>query len=78
MLTFPDNTKVAVSGLDDILAELYAENKKANGDAAQEIIQKLVEKNNFIPDSASARREYAFVLLREYRNYIAERSGGKP
>ena len=70
MLRFPDNTTVAVNGLDDIMAALYAENKPANGETAREIIKKLVEKKNFIPSSEMVHREYAFVLLEEYRKYI--------
>jgi thiamine kinase-like enzyme len=73
-LRFPDNTKVTVKGLDDIMAELYAENKKANSETAREIIKKLKEKKNFIPSSESVHREYAFVLLQEYRKYIEKYS----
>jgi hypothetical protein len=74
MLLFPDNTKASVFGLDDIMAELYAEDRKASYDTADEIIERLKEKKNFIPSSVTVHREYAFVLLQEYRNYIQERS----
>lgn len=75
MLRFPDNTKVAVKGLDDIMAELYAESKPANGETAEVIIERLLEKKNYIPASDSVHREYAFVLLEEYRKYLNNRSG---
>lgn len=56
------------------MAELYAENKKANSETAREIIKKLKEKKNFIPSSESVHREYAFVLLEEYRKFIQKHS----
>ena len=74
MLSFPDNTKVSVFGLDEIMAELYAEDRKASYDTADEIIERLKEKKNFITSSVTVHREYAFVLLQEYRNYIQDRS----
>jgi len=52
------------------MAELFAENKKANSETADEIIKKLIEKKNYIPSSESAHREYAFALLAEYRKFI--------
>lgn len=77
MLRFPDNTKVAVDGLDDIMADLYAENRRANGETAEVIIQKLIEKKNYIPSSVNAQREYALVLLEVYRKFIKSRSGSE-
>jgi predicted nucleic-acid-binding protein len=74
MLRFPDNTTVAVKGLDDILAQLFAENRKADGETAREIIKRLEEKKNFIPSSKSVHREYVFVLREIYRKYIEDRS----
>lgn len=65
---------MSVKGLDDIMAELFAENRRPTYETADEIINELEERNNFIPESISARREYAVVLLREYRNYVKDRS----
>ncbi|MCF8128325.1 MAG: hypothetical protein K9N10_07400 [Deltaproteobacteria bacterium] len=75
MLKFPDDTQVSVTGLDDIMAELYFEKRKPTDDAAREMITRLEEKGNFIPSSESVHREYAYVLLREYKNFIRDRSG---
>ena len=75
MLKFPDDTQVSVTGLDDIMVELYLEERKPTDDAAREIITRLEEKGNFIPSSESVHREYAYVLLREYRKFIQDRSG---
>lgn len=36
--------------------------------------EEKLSKKNFIPSSITVHREYAFVLLQEYRNYIQERS----
>ena len=57
------------------MAELYAENTKATDKTAEEIINRLEEKNNYIPESERVRREYAYALLREYRKYLKDRSG---
>ncbi len=56
------------------MAELYARDMKADYKTADEIIERLEEKKNYIPDSESVRREYAYALLREYRKYIKDRS----
>ena len=75
MLKFPDGTCVGVNGLDDIMAELYAEGKKATDATAEEIIERLEAKKNYIPSSYSVRKEYAYALLNKYRTYIEDRSG---
>lgn len=77
MLKFSDNTMASVMGLDDIMAELFAENRKADSETAREIIERLEGKGNYIPSSESVHREYAFVLLDEYRKYIKNRTGNE-
>ncbi len=69
-LTFLDGTYVMVKGLDEILATVYAEGGQVNLDTAEEIVNRL-EKNNYIP--SSARQEYQALLLKEYRQYAANR-----
>ena len=56
-------------GLGDIMAELCAENRPPNAETAEEILDRLEEKN-YIPSSERVQREYKNVLLREYRTYI--------
>ena len=73
MLSFTDDIEVGVIGLDEILADLYAEGRQANEDTAEEIINRLEAKKNYIPSSEPARREYAYVLLKEYRTYVRDR-----
>jgi predicted transcriptional regulator len=75
MLKFPDDTQVGVNGLEEIMAELYAESRQATDETADEIINRLEAKKNFIPSSERARKEYAYVLLKEYRTYVKNRSG---
>ncbi len=75
MLKFPDETQVGVIGLDDIMAELHAEGRKATNETAEEIIKRLEVRNNYVPSSDRVRKEYAYVLLNEYRAYVKERSG---
>ncbi|NTV34709.1 MAG: hypothetical protein HGA50_15645 [Deltaproteobacteria bacterium] len=58
------------------MAELYAEGRKAIDETAEEIIKRLEVKNNYVPSSDRVRKEYAYVLLKEYRTYVKERSRG--
>jgi hypothetical protein len=76
MLRFPDKTRARVNGLNEILAGLYSEGRPANNETAKEILDRLEKSNNYIPPSA--RREYKSVLLKEYRDYIAERKNKAP
>ncbi len=76
MLSFPDGTKIRVIGLDDILADLYSQGKQPNKETAEEILDRLEKNNNYIPPSA--RREYKSVLLKEYRDYVAEQKNKVP
>jgi hypothetical protein len=71
MLKFPDGTKIRVIGLDEILAELYSEGRQPKKETAEEILDRLEKHNNYIPPSA--RWEYKNVLLKEYRDYVADR-----
>jgi Ca2+-binding EF-hand superfamily protein len=74
MLKFFDDTQVSVIGLDDIMAELHAGGREATDETAKEIIKRLEAKNNYIPSSERIRTEYAYILLKEYRAYIKDRS----
>ena len=76
MLRFPDQTQVRVNCLNEILADLYSEDRQPNNETAEEILERLEKHNNYIPPSA--RREYKSVLLREYRDYVAERKNKAP
>jgi len=75
MLRFPDDTRVRVNGLNEIMADLYSEGRQPNKETAEEILDRL-EKNNYIPPSA--RREYKSVLLKEYKDYVAGRKDKTP
>ena len=67
-----DDTQARVKGLDEIMADLYSQGRQANDDTAEEIINRLEAKKNYIPSSDRIRREYAYVLLKEYRKYIKD------
>jgi hypothetical protein len=60
------------------LAELYAEGRPSSNETAEEIISRLEDKRNYIPSSERVRRQYAHALLREYKNYLKDRSGRAP
>lgn len=76
MLRFPDDTRVRVNGLNEILADLYSKGRQANQETAEEILDRLEKNDNYIPPSA--RREYKSVLLKEYRDYVAGRKNKAP
>ena len=78
MLRFPDDTQIRVNGLDEILADLYSEGRQPNQETAEEIINRLEAKKNYIPSSDRTRKEYAYVLLKEYRKYVASRKDNTP
>lgn len=73
MLKFPDGTQIRVTGLNEILADFCSEGRLANQETADEILHRLEAQKNFIPSSDRTRKEYAYVLLKEYRTYIADR-----
>ena len=77
MLKFPDDTQSGVFGLDEILAELYAEGRKVNDETADEIITRLEAVKNYIPSSESARKEYRYILLKEYKTYVKDTPGAE-
>ena len=77
MLKFPDGSQIRVNGLSEILADLYSEGRQANQETAEEIMNRLEAKKNYIPSSDQARREYAYVLLKEYRKYVKDRADNK-
>jgi hypothetical protein len=74
MLNFPDDTQVGVIGLDDIMAELYSEGRRAIDETAEEMIKRLEAQKNYIPSSDRTRKEYTYVLLKEYRMYVKSRT----
>ena len=77
MLKFPDGTQVAIIGLDEILADLYSEGREANKETAKEIIKRLEAQKNYIPSSDRVRKEFAYVLLKEYKEYVESRTDNK-
>jgi len=58
----------------EIFAGLCAEGRAANRETADEIMNRLEAKENYIPSSESTRREYRHLLLKEYRGYISSRA----
>ena len=77
MLKFPDDTLIRVNGLNDILADLYSEGRQANKETAEEIINRLEAKKNYIPSSDRVRKEFSYVLLKEYRKYVKGRDDNR-
>ena len=74
MLRFPDGIQIRVNGLDEILATLYSEGRPANKETTGEIIKRLEVLNNYIPPSDLIRRDYDYLLLKEYKEYVESRT----
>jgi len=53
------------------MVELFSEGRQPNKETAEEIVDRLEKNNNYIPPSA--RWEYKSVLLKEFRDYVANR-----
>ena len=77
MLKFMDDTQVSLFGLDETLARIHGEDKAANDETAEEIIESLEGYGNYIPSSERAHKEYVYVLLREYKRYVKEQAEKK-
>jgi hypothetical protein len=56
------------------MANLHADGRQANDETVEEIIIRLEANKNYIPSSDRARKEYAYVLLKEYRKYVKEQA----
>jgi len=72
MLKFIDDTHASLFGLEEIMADLYSQGRPTTDETIEEIIMRLEAMKNYIPSSDRARREYAYVLLREYRKYVKD------
>jgi hypothetical protein len=55
------------------MTELYSEGRQPNRETAEEIINRLEANKNYIPSSDRTRKEFANVLLKEYRKYLESR-----
>jgi len=58
------------------MAELFSEGIDATDEMAEEIIRRLEAAKNYIPSSESVRREYAYVLTKEYLKYLRSTTEG--
>ncbi len=73
-MKFIDDTEAGVFGLDEIMAEFYSGGKPANDETAEEIMARLEAMKNYIPSSERARKDYAYILLKEYRKYVKDQA----
>jgi hypothetical protein len=60
------------------MADIYSEGRRADRETAEEIIRRLEALNNYIPSSDRVRKEFAHVLLKEYREYLQSRKEVTP
>ncbi len=57
------------------MARFQSEGRPADDKTVEEIIARLEGNKNYIPSSERARKEYAYVLLKEYRKYLRDQAG---
>jgi hypothetical protein len=77
-LIFTDGARVAVKGLNEALAELYAEGRPANQETADELLARLEAHGTFVPPDLVVRREYRGELLKKYTEYVEGKGGERP
>ncbi len=54
------------------MADLHSEGRAVDDKTVEEIISRLEANKNYIPSSDAARKEYAYILLREYGKYVKD------
>jgi hypothetical protein len=60
---------VGVYGLMELMKEFKEQGREPSNEVAEEILKRL-EVRNYIPSSEKVRREYSYVLLREYKRFF--------
>lgn len=60
------------------MADLHSQGRGPSQETAEEIIDRLEAQQNYIPSSTSIRREYRYVLLKEYGEYVESRGAEGP
>jgi hypothetical protein len=70
LLTFPDGSRVGVTGLDMIFDDAFKEGKMPNPLVAKELVDRL-SKNNYI--ASNQLSYYEVAILKEYRKFFEER-----
>jgi hypothetical protein len=61
-------------GLNEILLDVYTAGRLASAETAEEIVERLSEKNYIAP---SFQQQYCDLLLEEYRKYVKSRDDNK-
>ena len=60
---------MGVYGLMELMKEFKEQGREPSNEVAEEILKRL-EVRNYIPSSEKVRREYSYVLLREYKRFF--------
>jgi hypothetical protein len=71
LLTFPDGSRVGITGFDAVVEEVYQEGKPANLTTAKEIMERLKGRNYF---ATSAAQIYQELFLAEYKQFVELKS----
>ena len=53
----------------ELMKEFKEQGREPSNEVAEEILKRL-EVRNYIPSSEKVRREYSYVLLREYKRFF--------
>jgi len=60
------------------MADFYAQGKEANKETAEAIIRILEEHyKNYIPPSERTRKEYTYLVMKEYEEFIVSQKKQK-
>ncbi len=73
-LTFPDGTRVGITGLDEVMERLYRDGRLADARIAADIMEELKSENYFAP---SARPAYEELFSREYQRFLGAKSDSR-
>ena len=58
------------------MAAFCSEGRPASRETAEELIATLEASKNYIPSSVEVRREYAHLLMKEYKRYVSDQERG--
>ena len=59
------------------MATFWSEGRPANRETVEELMTRLEASKNYIPSSVDVRREYAHLLMEEYKNYLFDQRRNK-
>ena len=59
------------------MAAFWSEGRPASRETVEELMTRLEASKNYIPSSVEVRREYAHLLIEEYKSYVSDQERGR-